>query len=574
MNIYGNPSDESLIDENLVSVSPDFTEFKGVVQSDEFKADKYSAKDGVAYFDMTPSDTIDIVASNILFNGSPPTGTGDVIGPVSSSDNAITRFDGITGKLIQNSGVIINDTDDISGVGSIDSIDYKVSGNLAYPLRREDASVLFAPNTAGNISITDSLGIGQNVLSLNTIGTACVAIGNNAQSVNISGNSNVSVGNNSLRNNIGNSNCAFGQQAGEGLTTGDSNVLIGRSCHFNSTNLSSCVSIGQNNSTDGLTNCIQLGTGIATAFDNTAVIGNGMITSIINAGNGVCNLGLPSNTFDNLFLSGNIAMGSDLNMTTTSPFNGVLKTDFLNNNVNNNDLIMNNLFLGLDDLNNIRNTASIFTQATENWTNGVGYGSNIVFNTTDNASTSPSEKMRISSNIIMSTAVNMSSNRIINCSDPINPQDTATKNYVDSQSGSQPLWNLTFGCNMGTQADRYAPFGGIASDGNDASPAIRSYYYNIENPIYIVAWNLLRQNVSSNTNFYVEIETAEGTDVFTQTLLTSILVAENTQLKRSNNLSPLTIGAGCRLRVLINAGSANPQNCSVQLTVSSVNSSI
>lgn len=36
--------------------------------------------------------------------------TGDVVGPASSTDNAIARFDGTTGKLIQNSAVTIDDT--------------------------------------------------------------------------------------------------------------------------------------------------------------------------------------------------------------------------------------------------------------------------------------------------------------------------------------------------------------------------------------------------------------------------------------------------------------------------------
>lgn len=37
-------------------------------------------------------------------------GTGDVVGPASSTDNAIVRFDGLTGKLIQNSAATIADT--------------------------------------------------------------------------------------------------------------------------------------------------------------------------------------------------------------------------------------------------------------------------------------------------------------------------------------------------------------------------------------------------------------------------------------------------------------------------------
>lgn len=41
--------------------------------------------------------------------GSPGGGTGDVEGPASATDNAIARFDGTTGKAIQNSGITIAD---------------------------------------------------------------------------------------------------------------------------------------------------------------------------------------------------------------------------------------------------------------------------------------------------------------------------------------------------------------------------------------------------------------------------------------------------------------------------------
>lgn len=38
-------------------------------------------------------------------------GLGDVVGPASSTDNALTRFDLGTGKLVQNSGVTLDDND-------------------------------------------------------------------------------------------------------------------------------------------------------------------------------------------------------------------------------------------------------------------------------------------------------------------------------------------------------------------------------------------------------------------------------------------------------------------------------
>lgn len=44
---------------------------------------------------------------------------GDVTGPGSSTDNAAVRFDGATGKIIQNSGVIIDDSDNVTGVNDL-----------------------------------------------------------------------------------------------------------------------------------------------------------------------------------------------------------------------------------------------------------------------------------------------------------------------------------------------------------------------------------------------------------------------------------------------------------------------
>jgi hypothetical protein len=50
-----------------------------------------------------------------------PSGSGDVVGPASATDNAVARFDSTTGKLIQNSVVIIGDTGNITGVGTLSS---------------------------------------------------------------------------------------------------------------------------------------------------------------------------------------------------------------------------------------------------------------------------------------------------------------------------------------------------------------------------------------------------------------------------------------------------------------------
>jgi len=44
---------------------------------------------------------------------------GDVTGPASSTDNAIARYDSTTGKIIQNSSVTIDDSDNVSGMATL-----------------------------------------------------------------------------------------------------------------------------------------------------------------------------------------------------------------------------------------------------------------------------------------------------------------------------------------------------------------------------------------------------------------------------------------------------------------------
>lgn len=46
-------------------------------------------------------------------------GSGDLVGPGSATDNAITRFDSTTGKLVQNSLVIVDDSGNISTGGTL-----------------------------------------------------------------------------------------------------------------------------------------------------------------------------------------------------------------------------------------------------------------------------------------------------------------------------------------------------------------------------------------------------------------------------------------------------------------------
>jgi hypothetical protein len=63
-----------------------------------------------------------------IANTSPSLG-GDVVGPVSATDNAVARFDATTGKLIQNSVVLIGDTGSVTGVNALTAESLVINNN-------------------------------------------------------------------------------------------------------------------------------------------------------------------------------------------------------------------------------------------------------------------------------------------------------------------------------------------------------------------------------------------------------------------------------------------------------------
>jgi hypothetical protein len=80
--------------------------------------------------DNSVTITGDATTDTINFAVNPAT-VGDVDGPASSTDNAVVRFDGTTGKLIQNSSVIISDTNDVTGIASLTATNAILSGQTA-----------------------------------------------------------------------------------------------------------------------------------------------------------------------------------------------------------------------------------------------------------------------------------------------------------------------------------------------------------------------------------------------------------------------------------------------------------
>lgn len=145
-----------------------------------------------------------------------------VSGPVNSVDNTVPRFDSTTGKIIQNSSVVIDDNNNVSGVGSLSISEpltiSKANGtaplvitsttvvnNLNADLLDGNHASAFATSThnhdstylkltggtlTGNILINKALAViaadvsSNNVLSLQSMGSVEVVIDNNNNDTN------------------------------------------------------------------------------------------------------------------------------------------------------------------------------------------------------------------------------------------------------------------------------------------------------------------------------------------------------------------------------------------------------
>ena len=95
---------------------------------------------------------------------------GDVVGPASATDNAITRFDGTTGRVIQNSVVTIGDTGAATGFTTLSA-----STSLTTPIvQASNSGGLALKNSGGTTQMSVGAGGGDNMsinVSTNLNGT-------------------------------------------------------------------------------------------------------------------------------------------------------------------------------------------------------------------------------------------------------------------------------------------------------------------------------------------------------------------------------------------------------------------
>lgn len=97
--------------------------------------------------------------------------TGNVRGPTSATDNAVARYDGTTGKLIQNSGVTIDDSGNLTVSGGGATFGASGGGDAVLSLKRASDGI-----TVGNLTVNTSssllnLGTAYTFLTFSTEGT-------------------------------------------------------------------------------------------------------------------------------------------------------------------------------------------------------------------------------------------------------------------------------------------------------------------------------------------------------------------------------------------------------------------
>lgn len=115
----------------------------------------------VASVVLEPGESMELIAMNsttwqAYFIPSTSGGGGDVVGPASSTDNALVRFDLATGKLIQNSNAILTDGGDLELVGAI-----KVGTSAVLDARTKSLFV-DASTAANSFSLSEWKATGDN----------------------------------------------------------------------------------------------------------------------------------------------------------------------------------------------------------------------------------------------------------------------------------------------------------------------------------------------------------------------------------------------------------------------------
>lgn len=244
-------------------------------------------------------------------------GTGDVVGPASSTDNAFTRFDSTTGKLIQNSSSTLSDAGaaTFASYGMVEG----ASGIRLWSSPTPSTTNLALGGTTSHSSLTTATqctSIGWLAGVALTAGDRNTAIGYQALTTAADSDDNTALGAGSMQaattGSAGNTaagsaslqaltngdfNVGVGVQCGTanasgaaGLSTGTDNTILGYRASVDTNNTIGCIAIGSNavatKSTGSLSSDHGPGIAIGAASKLVGFRGDGSIYSAVGASAG------------------------------------------------------------------------------------------------------------------------------------------------------------------------------------------------------------------------------------------------------------------------------------------------
>lgn len=186
-----------------------------------------------------------------------PAGSGDVVGPASATDNAVARFDSTTGKLIQDSAVLIADTTGDITAGKYNTLTVGLGTNSITGNTAIGVSALAGVNSGSGLNTA----VGNSALTANTSGQKNTAVGSSAMLTNTTASFNTALGhqalstsnaaqntavgyNSLLLNSSGASNTAIGSQAAATTSTGGTNTAVGATSLFTNSTGAGNVALG------------------------------------------------------------------------------------------------------------------------------------------------------------------------------------------------------------------------------------------------------------------------------------------------------------------------------------------
>ena len=120
-----------------------------------------SAADAFLIYDDDTAALKKVTYSNLI-----PTTHGDVAGPVSATDDALAKYDGTTGKLIQNSNAILSDAGTLTATAFSGPLTGNVTGNVSGTAATVTGATQASITSVGTLTSFASTGIDDNADAL------------------------------------------------------------------------------------------------------------------------------------------------------------------------------------------------------------------------------------------------------------------------------------------------------------------------------------------------------------------------------------------------------------------------